>query len=135
MPGAKRLRQRTVVGGLGAMLAAAVVFAKSGCGPSEPFLAGGDPWATYLVSLLFVFLAWGALASDALGHLFLRWGWEPDFRPIRISAEGSDTEFTPAEKKWVAYPILAITGAVGFWHWIGVNGCDVVVVPMRGIAS
>jgi hypothetical protein len=77
--GAKRLRHWIVFGGLVVMLAVAAVFAKSGCGRVEPILAGGDAWSTFLASLFFVFLGWGTLGSQALGHFFLRLGWEPDF--------------------------------------------------------
>jgi hypothetical protein len=103
--GAKRLRHWIVFGGLVVMLAVAAVFAKSGCGRGEPIFAGGDAWATYLVSLFFVLLGWGPLGSDALGHLFLRLGWEPDFRPVRITTgEGSDLELTRGAKKWPRAP-------------------------------
>jgi hypothetical protein len=133
--GAKRLRHWIVFGGLAAMLAVAAVFAKSGCGRGEPFFARGDAWATYLGSLFFVLLGWGTLGSDALGHFFLRLGWEPDFRPVRMTGEGSDLELTRGAKKWVDYPLWAIMGGVGFWTWFKVNGCDVIVLPMRGIAA
>ena len=132
---AKRLRHWIVFGGLVVTLAVAAVFAKSLCGRGEPIFAGGDAWSTYLVSLVFVFLGWGTLGSQALGHFFLRLGWEPDFRPVRITTEASDLELSRGAKKWVAYPSMAIMGGVGFWYWFKANGCDVIVLPMRGIAA
>jgi hypothetical protein len=133
--GAKRLRHWIVFGGLVVMLAIAAVFAKSGCGQGEPIFARGDAWATYLGSLFFVLLGWGSLGSRALGHFFLRLGWEPDFRPVPMTTEAGDVELSRGAKRWVAYPLMAIIGGVGFWIWFKVNGCDVIVLPMRGIAA
>ena len=137
MPGARRLRHVIVFGGLVAVMAAAVIFAKSGCDPGASFWAGGDPWVTYLVSALFVFMGWGTLALHLLGRAFAKLGWEPDYQGIKFTHEHNDEELklTPVVRRLFAYPMFASVGAVGLWLWTGINGCDVIVVPMRGIAA
>lgn len=52
-----------------------------------------------------------------------------------MTTEAGDVELSRAAKRWVAYPLMAIIGGVGFWIWFKVNGCDVIALPMRGIAA
>lgn len=121
-----------VFGTLVAALAAAVLVVKSGCNPSDPFFAGGNPWATYGGAIFFVFLGWGTLGLDVVGLVFAKVGWEPNFQPVKMTSEVGNQEFTPRERKWVGYPIMFIVGCFGFWLWSGLNGCEVIVGPPRG---
>lgn len=132
MSEARRLRHLIVYGALALALVAAVVIAKSGCEPGAPFLAGGTPWGTYAFSIFLIFMGWGTLALDALGFIFAKLGWEPNFQPVKLPSETGDEGFTPRQRKWLGYPLAMIIGSFGFWLWSGMNGCDVIVAPPRG---
>ncbi len=132
MPGARRLRYLIVLAVLGIVLLGAAIVSGTGCGRSDPVLAGGGQWSRYFGSVAFVLVGWGPLALDALGHVFAKRGWEPDYRPIRLTYEGTDEELTSGGRMWVAYPLMVIFGCVGLWLWIGLNGCDVIIVPGQG---
>ena len=113
------------------ILVAAVAVSKSGCGPNDPFFAGGDPWVHYFGSALFVCFGLGAIACEIIGHWFAKLGWEPDYKPMALRAEGPNIELPFHER----CAFLGLIGGVGLWQWIVVNGCDVIVAPMKGIAA
>jgi hypothetical protein len=129
--GVKPLRYFVAFAVVLTILAVGVAFSKSRCGPDDPFFASGDPWVHYFGSALFVFFGLGAIACEMIGHWFAKLGWEPDYKPISMRAENSNLELPVRER----LAFFGLIGGVGLWQWIVVNGCDVIVVPMKGIAA